>query len=62
MRLNLTVFPGRRAAARPEPMNTAFTQKCSPSTPHLAAAVFMGSGLSAYALPRNDGEASEAMS
>lgn len=62
MRLNLTVIPGRCAAASPEPMNTAGANWGAIVEHVWKRTMFMGSGLSAYALPRNDREAPEALS
>jgi hypothetical protein len=59
---NLTVFPGRCEAASPEPMTTAETNWRATVEHVWKRTMFMGSGLSAHALPRNDGEAAEAVS
>ncbi len=54
------VIPGVCAAASPEPMNSARTE-CGVVVVehHWERTMFMGSGLSAHALPRNDAEAQE---
>lgn len=57
MSMNLIVFPGRCVAANPEPMTTAGTNWGATVEHVWKRTMFMGSGLSAHALPRNDGEA-----
>ena len=62
MRTNLTVVPGRCAAASQEPMNTPGADYGAIVEHVWKRTMFMDSGFSADALPRNDAGAPEAVS